>query len=202
MDNNISCNGCQLDVKISAGNMKLGKMLNISLPPVQTCPNGIPCAKDCYAMKAYRLYPNVKKAWDANLQALNDSEKAFFATVTKKIAKAKNKEFFRWHQAGDITSQSYLEGMKEVADKFPETQFLAFTKNRDLDYSDLPANMTVVASQWSEYIWGANLPKAIMRAKGETWETPKNAMVCPGACKDCKYCWNMTDGQAVIFDQH
>ena len=35
-------------VKISNGNAKLGKIPNISLPPIKACGNCEECKKDCY----------------------------------------------------------------------------------------------------------------------------------------------------------
>jgi len=189
-------------VNVSKGNSKIGKIMNVNLPPVISCPKGIPCAKDCYAMKAWRQYKNVREAWGGNWELLKDNEKAYFEGIADTIQRTKKMEFFRWHSAGDIPSQSYLEGMKAIAKMFPAVKFLAFTKNSSLDFSDLPENLNIVASQWGEYTWGDDLPKAIVRAKGETWETPANAVDCAGSCKDCKVCWNLKKGQAVIFDQH
>jgi len=50
-------------VKISNGNTKLGRIPNISLPPIKACGKDVPCKSDCYALKAYRQYPATRKAW-------------------------------------------------------------------------------------------------------------------------------------------
>ena len=40
-------------VHIAKGNNKLGSaILNVSLPPVETCIKNVPCAEKCYARKS------------------------------------------------------------------------------------------------------------------------------------------------------
>ena len=58
-----------IKITITKGNKKLPKeTLNFSLPPEKTCPYATSdCKKWCYAKKAYRQYPNVRKSWDENL---------------------------------------------------------------------------------------------------------------------------------------
>ena len=46
----------QEKVNVQRGNTKLGKVLNVSLPPGRTCPSQVPCFNQgCYARKFYRL---------------------------------------------------------------------------------------------------------------------------------------------------
>ena len=117
-----------MTVKISKGNKKIGKVWNISLTPVLSCPSGVPCAKDCYAMKAYKQYPNVRKAWDHNLREFMTDSEAYFDSIIDQLASYKGTTF-RWHVAGDIPSQVYYNGMVRVAREYPKIQFLAFTNN-------------------------------------------------------------------------
>jgi hypothetical protein len=188
-------------VKISKGNTKLGNVMNLSLTPCKTCPADAPCRDKCYAMKAYRQYPNVREAWNGNTEATNNRP-AFFSEVNKSVNK-KKPEYFRWQVAGDILDQNYLDGMKMVARANPKTKFLAFTKNHGLDFGSLPKNLQIVASLWSN--WGkrpVGLPVAWMQ-DGKENRVTGNEIECPGKCKDCKACWNLNSlGKDVVFKAH
>lgn len=191
-------------VRISEGNSKIGKILNLNQPPVITCPKNVPCATcgKCYSLKSWRQYPSVRESWSFNLDSVKNDSDSFFQAVSDFVKISNNNEFFRWHSSGDIIDTQYLEGMKKVALENPSTQFLAFTKNQEIDITNPPSNLVIIASQWGDYKWGENAPKAIVRLKDENWEIPKNSILCPGSCVSCKACWNLTEGQAVIFDEH
>jgi len=53
--------GEKMKISISDKNSKLGKIPNISLTPIASCPNCSTCKSKCYALKAYRQYPASKK---------------------------------------------------------------------------------------------------------------------------------------------
>lgn len=92
-----------MDVKISLGNSKIGRIMNINLPPIISCPTGVPCALDrCYALKAYRRYPNVRLAWDSNLSFYKNNPIEFFNNIKIQLEKKKKIKRFRWHSSGDI----------------------------------------------------------------------------------------------------
>ncbi len=91
-----------MDVKISNGNIKLGKIFNINLPPVLSCAVGVPCFKKCYAMKAYKMYPNVREAWTHNLNTYHANKDEYFASIINQLKRKKHLDRFRWHSSGDI----------------------------------------------------------------------------------------------------
>lgn len=91
------------EVKISRGNSKLGKIPNINLPPVVTCEKGVPCAnKECYALKAFKQYKNVRDAWGHNLKVYLENSTHYFESIINQLKKIKNVFRFRWHSSGDI----------------------------------------------------------------------------------------------------
>ena len=51
-----------LHVCISRGNNKIGRVLNVSLPPVVACRNCCECCKYCYDIKACMRYGDTMKA--------------------------------------------------------------------------------------------------------------------------------------------
>jgi hypothetical protein len=194
-----------MKLSISKGNSKVGRVANISLPPVVTCGKNVPCAKDCYAMKSFRMYPNVRDAWQRNLDGFASDPATYFATISKWVAKNKP-SLFRWHVAGDIVSHEYLMGMNEVALSNPGVKFLAFTKRADLLFGFVPpSNMSIVVSQWPGWECGdehLGFPRAWMQDGTET-RVPENAVECFGNCETCGMCWALEDiGRDVVFMKH
>lgn len=89
---------------LSEGNIKLGKILNVNLPPVVTCSRDVPCSTNgCYALKSFKQYPNVRKAWESNLELYNCNSTKYFESIIDQIKrKRKLPKRFRWHSSGDI----------------------------------------------------------------------------------------------------
>jgi len=197
-------------VHISRGNSKLGKHIaNISLPPVATCPKGVPCASgSCYAHKAWRQYPNVRRAWGENLAELVMNKDRYFVDILKWIW-ANEPEHFRWHVAGDIPNQEYLDVMAHLAWLTRRrTRHLAFTKRYELDYGDIPENLSIIISAWPGYgvihVPCARSPTGFLPIAwcqdGTETRIPLDAVECKGKCDACLYCWTAT--RDVWFHKH
>jgi ferredoxin len=193
-------------LKISSGNSKLGKIPNVSLRPIKDCPNCKSCAKDCYALKAYRMYPGVRNAWDGNAKAVRKSgwEADADAYLTKHSPR-----FFRLHVAGDFISAKYFLAWVEIAKRHPETRFLAFTKAFDETAGvKLPGNFQVINSAFPG-IHGLPLDKPIAFAgepseyTGRLAKRAEAAIVCPGKCDGCGMCWSLSSlNKDVRFPIH
>jgi len=191
-----------MKICISKGNMKLGKIANISLAPILSCDKKVECSKDCYALKAYRLYPNVKKAWADNLKIYRKDPDLYFNTIDKFLSNGKT-SFFRWQQAGDIYDQAYYNRMVEIAKKYKDIKFLVFTKKYHLDFSTKPDNLEIVFSAWP----GRDIPKTKFKIAwmndGIENRIPNNAIECPGNCESCGMCWNLSKlNKDVYFNKH
>lgn len=194
---------------ISLGNSKIGKIPNISLPPVKSCGNCSSCAKACYALKAYRMYPAVRAAWDANFALVKTSSldqidnapmgAAYFASIDAFLAR-RAPLYFRWHVSGDILDQAYLAAMMRLAKAHPGTRFLVFTKMHHLDYSRRPANLSVVFSMFPTMPNPRTKVKRAWYQDGTEKRIPQGAMTCPGSCSSCKACW--TTSRDVVFNKH
>lgn len=199
-----------LQISISRGNIKLGDVPSVSLPPVVTCPHGVPCAAKCYAAKIARLRPSVRKAYARNLSILSESPESYHLQVR---AAAVTSRFFRWHVSGDIPDLSYLLWMVETAQACPATRFLCFTKRYKLlndyirVYGDLPSNLQVIFSEWGDG-WDVpnpyNLPTAAVVFKGTT---PRDGWkICGGNCSACAACgigcWDLKHGETIAFYEH
>jgi len=189
--------------KISKENSKLGKIANISLPPIVSCKKDVPCKKFCYAMKSYKCYPNVKIAWDHNYDLWKSDSKAYFDGIDEYLYN-KMPMFFRWHVSGDIPNVDYLDNMIKLARDYKGTKFLAFTKQYELFKGKrIPSNLSIVFSAWPAYEMPKQTRFSIAFMQDGTEDRVKNAIECPGNCENCGMCWNLKDlGKNVVFHKH
>ena len=140
---------------ISPGNSKLGKIVNISLPPVISCPKNVPCANDgCYAKRIYKFREVARNAWNDNLNTYKLDPQKYFNEINIYLKKrSKRITRFRWHTSGDILDQEYYNGMEYVAFENPNVKFLAFTKNKEIQFnSNKPKNLIILFSNWKNYL--------------------------------------------------
>ena len=127
----------------------------------------------------------------------------FFGEIMLDLEKRPT-DYFRWHVGGDILNQDYLEHMKMVARSFPDTRFMAYTKQLELEFKDIPENLSILASMWPG--WRPPMSPTTMALRrswmqdGTEDRIPSNHKVCPGSCKDCKLCWN--SDLDIVFMKH
>jgi len=190
---------------ISKGNMKLGKIPNISLPPAVTCRPKVPCAKQCYAQKAMRLYPSVRKAWLENWQFLQAYGAAQYFIAIETWLREHRPTHFRWHVSGDMPDVAYAEWVMQTARIFPDIKFMMFTKRWDLLPlgEKIPDNFSIILSMWP----GLRNPKGFDDFP-RAWlsidkRRPNFHFKCPGRCDECYKCWDIVKlGYDVVFDLH
>jgi len=194
-------------VKISKGNTKMGRIWNISLPPVLTCRNDAPCARDCYAMKSWRMFENVRDCWTHNLTLWETDPGAFESSLLAALSLTSGPRFFRWHVAGDIPDAEYPQMVVRVAKALPEIKFLIFTKQYELINKagfTQPANLAIIFSAWPGLTMDNpyNYPVAWMQDGAET-RVPDSVIECPGYCDTCGMCWALpTIGKDIVFHKH
>lgn len=180
-------------IHIIRGNTKIGNTANISLPPVSGCVNSLLCQDKCYAVKFYQMYPEVKRAWDANLKEVTENSNYYFEQVRRYLLRYRPR-YFRWHVAGDILDQNYFDNMQEIAEDYYFVNFVCFTKNYELRIGALPPNLSLIVSIWPGIPFpkryeGHVLPMAFLEVKEETRAT--NYIKCRGFCETCRACWNL-----------
>ena len=201
-------------VVISKGNIKMGQIQSVSLPPIVTCsPLACKfCGKKCYARKMCKLRPTVKESYDNNLDILMNDKELFWREVEGSI---KLTTYFRFFVSGDIYDKDFLENMVLCARKNKHCNILCFTKkyslvNEYLKHHRLPKNLNIVFSAWKglEMPNPFNLPTAeVMYKDGtSTAEEGKKYIYCSGNCSECisekRSCWNLKKGEGVIFAEH
>ena len=201
-------------VVISKGNIKLGQIQSVSLPPVVTCSSLACkfCGKKCYARKICKLRRTVKESYDNNLDILLNDKELFWREVNAAVALT---TYFRFFVSGDIYDKDFLENMVLCARKNKHCNILCFTKkyslvNEYLEHHRLPKNLNIVFSAWKglEMPNPFNLPTAeVMYKDGtSTAEEGKKYIYCSGNCSECisekRSCWNLKKAEGVIFAEH
>ena len=212
-------------VSISKGNSKMGCIPSVSLPAVETC-IVCDCNKKCYAKKIERLRPSVRNAYQKNLSILKESPDVYWREVEAAIMMSR---FFRFHVSGDILDREYLHNMVSIAERNPHCQILCFTKKFDIvteyvglklsledpwgremgTYNEvIPDNLHIIFSAWpglkmkNPYMF----PTAHVRFRDGTSTASEGAVECSGNCAECAVsdggCWNIKNGESVIFDEH
>jgi len=187
-----------MKIHISQRNSKLGKIPNISLPPIVSCVDNPPCASLCYAKKAYDRYgkSTVKPAWDGNLAFYKASHTLYFVKIIEWIMKRKP-VYFRWHVGGDIPDQDYLVGMQYVAEVCPGTNFLAFSR-RPWAWGRKPDNLMILRSYWLNENVGQEAGFMVVHKEANV---PLKDQ-CPGKCSECHVCWHMEEGDYKVIHLH
>ena len=197
-----------MDIKkiltISLGNMKLGSIPSISLPPLLTCMTGAPCFKTCYAMKTIRLYKSAREAWYKNY-IIYQHEPDLYKSILSEWFDKYSPEYFRWHVGGDVVDFNYVAMVFQLADKHKDTNFLLFTKKYDVfnDIMNDNKNLSIIFSAWP----GLALPEyssfpIAWFDDGTDDRIPENSFQCNNNCSDCKKCWEFKANESVTFKKH
>ncbi len=197
-------------ITVSEGNTKTGAVASLSLPCFKTCAHDAPCLDDCYAWNNVCSFrPSVRKAWQKNLDSFIASPAKYMMALQNWLKK-RNPAFFRYNIGGDIPNALYLDIMGEIAKRFPDTKFLAFTKKYWLVEHNRrawgrPDNLTIVFSAWPGHPlpdYAKNYGIAWMQ-DGTEDRVPANAIQCPGMCDSCGMCWQLKKiGHDVVFPKH
>ena len=109
---------------ISAGNSKT-ECFSLDIPARDTCPGKtVECARDCYAYKLMRVYPNVGKKYTRNLE-LTKSPK-FVGYMVDNIPRDCQ---FRIHVSGDFYSAAYVRKWVKICTERPDVTFYAYTRS-------------------------------------------------------------------------
>ena len=204
-----------MEVKISSGNSKLGKIPSVSLPAGITCRSDCECSKKCYAKKLERLRRTVREAYRHNYDLLKNKPDVYWREVEASIMMSR---FFRFHVSGDIPDKDYLSHIIKIADRNAHCEILCFTKKFEIvneEMDDLaaqgkhfPTNLHLILSGWRDFDLSNpyNLPEAHVRYKDGYTTASEGAKECGGNCTECAItddgCWTLQPGEQVVFNEH
>jgi hypothetical protein len=118
---------------------------------IDTCPGAGACKLVCYAMKGgYVQWKASSLGQTKLLNFLYNDPDGFMGMLESEIAgyEAKNKKkniktIIRWHDAGDFFSPQYLAKAFDLAKKFPDVDFYAYTKLAGVAQGEKPDNFKI-----------------------------------------------------------
>lgn len=196
-------------ISISKGNIKMGEIKSVSLPPVLTCAENCTCAKKCYAMRMYRRFPQTKESYNRNLEIFNSNPTSYWEQISDSLCTSR---FFRFHVSGDIPTYDYLLQMIETVRNNPHCDVLVFTKrynfvNKALENNiELPTNLHILFSEWPGMTMDNPYNMPIAHVIFKNAEPKANWNICTGNCLECakhnKNCWALKNGEHVAFYEH
>ena len=211
---------------IKALQMQVGSLSNPSkMPgfgystPAKDCQTGSKLAKIvnsicsiCYAKKGRYVFPNVQNAMQYRLDSISkiDWIDCMVELISKKQSKLPEgqREFFRWHDSGDIQGVWHLEKIAEIARRLPEINFWLPTREyrfvREwLATATKPSNLQI---RLSAYMIDGKPPTELANRLGLTTSgVSENGFNCPApkqdnACGDCRACW--TSDENINYKSH
>lgn len=187
-----------LKVVVTTGNTKIGKVLNVSLPAVFTCPNCSGCVNECYDIRDCR-YKNVVSARAKNFSIMARSLDKYFADIQDAINRHPSFDKFRFHVGGDIpitNGDEYFAGLVNLVRNNPRIRFWTYSKNYWVinryvkehggTIADaIPDNLSIMFSQWRGIPMFNPYGFAEFRAYYDDEPVPDGIMECTGDCRVC-----------------
>jgi len=176
--------------RLKKGNTKLHNILIFDLPAIKTCLNCGDCKKTCYAMKAQKMYPNVRNWRSDNLDI--SQTLSFINIISDQLRKAKQTTV-RIHSSGDFYSQQYIDKWAIIVRMFPDINFYAYTKVSDL-FNFAPLTNLNNFNLINSFVDG-NLNYGKIDYITSLNNKIKDSFICPATTKkgvkcglDCNYC--------------
>lgn len=164
---------------------------------------GTVCSK-CYALKGRYLFPNVRKALEKRFQGISHPlwvDAMVFQLQYHHKKSGKRKQYFRWHDSGDIQGVWHLEKIVDVCKQTPKIQHWLPTREEKMvmeylaKHGSLPDNLII---RISEHMVGKapshrrhSLSVSTVGAKD--FGVQCEAYTRGGVCGPCRACWTTAD---------
>ena len=95
----------------------MGAVPSVSLPPVLSCPDGIPCKDDCYVVRNMIGGPygkSIAASYAANYELLTTDREEYHSQLAAWLER-RAPDFFRFHVSGDFIDADHLHRTIVVA---------------------------------------------------------------------------------------
>ncbi len=151
---------------------------------------------DCYAMKANYFYPSVKTGHARRLASIDSA--AWIPAMIQLITHYE-KNYFRWHDSGDIQTVDHLRKICAVAAGTPNIKHWLPTREAGIlkEYKEtggvIPSNLVIRLSATmvngapgKSHQHSSTVHTAGVAPIGEACSASKQG----GRCLDCRACWN------------
>jgi hypothetical protein len=173
-----------------------------SIPAIR-CQTGSKLAKvkgsvcfECYALKGMYRFGNVQSALEKRYQSLADKR---WVNSMALLISNQSKDFFRWHDSGDLQDVNHLKKIVEVCKLTPNTKHWLPTREYKIvesyinQFGAIPENLCIRLSAHK-----VNFPapeKLAKRLGVQTSIVTTENGSCPSSkqgnkCLDCRACWN------------
>jgi len=194
-----------MNLCISQGNKKLGKLPNISMSSYTSCPGKSEwCVKKCYASKYEKIYPQCIPAYMRNMEISKSPD--FVNIIIDKVKKISG-PYFRIHTSGDFYNIKYIEKWIEICQSLPNILFSVYTRSWIIP--ELLSSLKELNKLKNVQIFLSTDPTMDLPPDGfriafiEEDERAKGIMCLydsglKNACSDCGYCFK-NNKKNVIF---
>lgn len=191
-----------LKLCLSTGNRKIGKTLNVSLPPLvdgcgKLC-HDCGCDGYCYAVRDCFLRGDVViNARSRNWSILRRNRDEYFRQIDDAMSRRRKNKYFRWHVSGEIPDDDYFSRMIDNARKHPDFIIWTYTKQYSIvnrycakyGRDSIPANFSIMFSRWEGFPMDNpfSFPEfvCVMVSKGASMDDCLIDWTCPGNCGVC-----------------
>lgn len=165
----------------------------------------------CYALKGRYVFPNVENAMYVRYNSLMTDIDLWTKNMISYIGKYRkgDKDYFRWHDSGDVQSINHLNAINEIALALPEVKFW------------LPTREIKIVRTWQK-LYGQFASNLIVRISAHMNDAQPNhkitgyasgvvdkstdliGQICPAPtqgneCGDCRACWNL---ETILYHKH
>lgn len=165
----------------------------------------------CYALKGRYVFPNVENAMYVRYNALMHDTELWAKNMITYIDKYRkgDKNFFRWHDSGDVQNINHLNAINDIALALPHIKFW------------LPTREIKIVRSW-QLMYGQFAPNLIVRISAHMNDQQPNHKItgfasgvmdkndslqgykCPAPnqenqCKDCRACWTL---ETILYHKH
>ena len=196
------------DVRIGAGNQKLGSIATFSLPSETTCPGASDwCMNHCYAKRMEKRWLNCGDAYAFNFLASLNPE-SFVQGMLNRIPP--DLPALRIHVGGDFYSAFYVESWVRICEQRPATQFWSYTRSwRVPDIREALAKLRRLSNVelFASTDPSMSLPPRGWRIAFVAEDHRKSGLLCfeqqnrVSSCWRCGFCFRQSRGN-VVFQVH
>jgi hypothetical protein len=169
----------------------------------------------CYALKGNYIYPSVKMAHEKRITGLAHAQWVDAMVTLLRAAHKPRKvglplpAYHRWHDSGDLQSETHLARICEVAERTPELKHWLPTREIGIltryvkSGGRVPSNLTI---RVSATMIDGNAPKAWPITSTVHAAAAPIGHVCPAPkqdnnCGTCRACWSL-DMPNVSYHKH
>lgn len=163
---------------------------------------GSVCAM-CYARKGRYIFPNVQAALARRMTVLaralaDDGFRAEFVSAMAYLIS--RREWFRWHDSGDLQSAAHFKLICDIARATPNTLHWLPTKEPRYVKGNVPGNLIVRVS--APHI---DQPAPKGYAHTSTVVSDKSKATCrafenQGKCGSCRKCWDKNVANVAYYE--